>query len=50
MAPLSRRALLGSAAAVGAGGALGLLPVNVHARWPPRRPRARSPRSSTCSS
>jgi phospholipase C len=29
MSPLSRRALLGSAAAVGAGGALGLLPVNV---------------------
>ena len=29
MAPLSRRALLGSAAAVGVGGALGLLPVNV---------------------
>jgi phospholipase C len=29
MASLSRRALLGSAAAVGAGGALGLLPINV---------------------
>ena len=29
MAPISRRALLGSAAAVGAGGALGLLPLNV---------------------
>jgi phospholipase C len=29
MAPISRRALLGSAAAAGAGGALGLLPLNV---------------------